>query len=60
MEFDTAMKKIIEDLAKSRTMLDDIRRHRYSFTEEEYKHLKKAIRLNMRLLNKDLKEMRGY
>lgn len=43
MGFDKAMQQIVEDLAKSRTMLDDIRRHRYSFTEEEYKHLRKAI-----------------
>lgn len=60
MGFDTAMQQIVEDLAKSRTMLDDIHRNRYSFTENEYKHLKKAIRLNMKLLNKDLKEIRGY
>lgn len=60
MEFKLAMQKIVEDLAKSRTMLDDIRRHRYSFTEDEYKHLGRAIRLNIKLLNRDLKEFMRY
>lgn len=58
IQFDKALIKLTEDLAKSRSLLVDIKSSGDgAYTEGEKKHLVDAVKLNIKLIEKDLEEL---
>lgn len=58
VQFDKALIKLTEDLAKSRALLADIKSSgEGAYTGSEKKHIIDAIKLNIKLIEMDLEEI---